>query len=80
MRNGLWWAELAGLAMLTAAAVFLWLGSQETPWRIRTWNGESDAERAFERRRHRFARWGLGLLALGFLLQIAVHIVKRWEP
>jgi len=52
------------------SAIFLYLGSQETPWGIQTWKGESAAEQAFRRRRRLCAVTGFVLLGAAFAFQL----------
>ncbi len=63
--------------LLFLSALFLWLGSQETPWALRTWKGESERERAFQRRRDRYARAGLLLLTLGYLFDLTELVLGK---
>jgi hypothetical protein len=70
------WVQVIGLTALALSAIFLWLGSAEMPWAMQTWKGESEPERAFRRRRSRYARTGFLLLASGYVLQLLLLLTQ----
>jgi uncharacterized membrane protein len=61
---------VAGLILNLIATVLLFLGSKETPWGVQTWDGESEGEKSFRRRRKLMTWAGFILLFIGFLLQL----------
>jgi len=65
---------LAG-ACGVAAAIGLYHGSQEVPWEIQSWNGTTDRETLFKKRRRRWAVFGFITLAVTFVLQTAAVIL-----
>ena len=68
---------IIGLMFTLIATVFLYLGSRETPWGIRTWKEKSDKEAAFKQTQQRNTTIGFTLLFLGFLCQLIGSIGKQ---
>jgi hypothetical protein len=68
--------EIAGLTVLALAAFLLWRGAEETPQSIRSFSGKTETEQLFQKRRLRVSRLGLGLLVLGYVLQLIVRLAE----
>lgn len=60
--------NLASVAAGTAAALLLYLGSLTVPWKLRSWSGETEIEKRYERTQNLMARLGIPcvLVAAGF--------------
>ena len=61
---------VGGMVIATIAAVLLWKSSMPMPHDTVTWDGVSEAERAWRRRVRAATVAGFSLLALGLVLQI----------
>ncbi len=59
-----------GLFLALLGTVFLYFGSKETLWDIRTWSGKGEREKDFNEKRRKKVKWGILLLGIGFILQI----------
>ena len=49
-------------------------GTRSKPWGIQSYKGQSDAEKAFQRKQSRWLGAGIGLLAIAFLFSAASAI------
>jgi uncharacterized membrane protein len=68
---------ILGLILTLIATIFLFLGSQHKSWGMQTWSGESDAEKAFTRKKQAQTNIGFLLLFLGFLSQLIGIIMQK---
>ena len=66
-----------GLILTLIATIFLFLGSQHKSWGMQTWSGESEAEKAFTRKKQTQTNIGFLLLFLGFLAQLIGIIIQK---
>jgi hypothetical protein len=71
MKAGL---DIVGLVLAAISAYFLWRGSEESPWPIQSWAGQSEAEKMFRKRRSHFSTIGFAMLGMGFLLQLVSRL------
>jgi len=69
--------NVLGLLSGVTAAVFLYFGSQETPWGIQSWKGKTPEEDSFRRRRRCTAVTGFVLLGLAFVLQLIALLLPN---
>jgi hypothetical protein len=70
------WLNVVGLGFGCIAAVLLFGASRAMPWTERTLGGETGPELEFTRRRGIEARWGFGLLAASFVLQLVGALAR----
>ena len=66
-----------GLILTLIATIFLFLGSQHRPWGMQTWDGVSEKEKAFDRKKQIQTNIGFSLLFLGFLAQLIGVVIQK---
>ena len=65
---------IIGLSLDVTGAVILVFYSPFVPWNIRSWKGDSQAEKAWERRMSMRRKVGLCFLIVGFSIQALGYV------
>lgn len=64
--------NLASVGLATLGGLFLYWGGLTVPWKLRSWSGETEAEKRYERTQHLMAWLGIPSVILAGLFQVIV--------